>query len=479
MSKAFDFMVNLRSETVRDSFIASLKPRGYLISPAYFSASIRKELGSLVEKKHKIFLDNGNFSIIGDLKAEYKKRVLQALAPFSKKEKGNGSTTPEDLAAVTGLAWEISKRAHALVPSDKAILARQMTVEATHLIGCEDVTMACWLAMNLEPEILDIADSEYRKLNARVADRAVEILRTLPSKTAKNYYPVASAVSYDTAFDAGREFAQAGIKKVAMGFGSYTADGNYCQSVVIRGKEYELPAFVPARYVRMVLVARGFWQGYHAVARRSPEAFHFLGLGTPLFMALCSLVTKNTSEITFDATSPIADAVEGTLYVSKPAYLKIQTRKAALRLATVDKATWNCPCPFCTDFMKKYPFNYDLGLRNWRKARKETPEDKDLRPGGLLYDAYPFLSEPNKGQLKTAVSFARMGHNHWVIAEVTNKLTSEAKKGTLTRHVSKIVKNYIGNTKTDQLAKAVRLSHDIASAKDIKDFTSALARSSG
>lgn len=480
MSKSFEFMVNLRSETMKESFINCLNPQGYLVSPVYFSPAKKNKLRSLLKNNCKAFLDNGNFSIVGRIEKEFKARASKALKPFLENKKQNGEEA--NLRAcdrnavddITELAWEISHRAQDLVPTAQEILDSQRAVESTHLIGFEDVTMACWLAMNLEPELLDIENDRYRKLNSQVADRALQALHNLPPETAQNYYPVASAVSYDTAFDAGREFARRGIRKVAMGFGAYTADGNYCDGVVIKGKAYRLPLSVPARYIRMLLVARGFWEGYHDAAGFSPEAFHFLGLGTPLFMALCSLVTQKTKELTFDATSPVADAVDGTLYVSKPAYLKIQTRKIALRLATSSEATWNCPCPFCRDFAKKYPFNYSLGVENWQEVQRDHIEEEDLKPGGSLFDAYPFLSEPARGRLKTDISFARMGHNHWIIREVTDKLTAEVKKGTLKRHVSKTVKDYAENTKSKLYGDAARLALEIVSGKTIQNFTSSL-----
>ena len=47
------------------------------------------------------------------------------------------------------------------------------------------------------------------------------------------------------------------------------------------------------------------------------------------------LAAWGTKDLSYDATSPIKDAVEGSLYVSKPAYLKIRIRSIAWRLASV------------------------------------------------------------------------------------------------------------------------------------------------
>src|SRR5207245_2102844 len=121
---------------------------------------------------------------------------------------------------------------------------------------------------------------------------------------------------------------------------------NQSDFLELEGRTVSLPHRVPTRYLRTVAVARGFWDGYRAHAGASPKAFHFLGLGTPIMMPLVALCGWGTAEVTYDAMSPILDAVEGTLYTSRPAYLKVRARKVAYKLAGTPRAVWNCPCPF-------------------------------------------------------------------------------------------------------------------------------------
>jgi hypothetical protein len=249
-----------------------------------------------------------------------------------------------------------------------------------------------------------------------------------------------------------------------MGFGAYMADDNYSDHVVIRGRAVPLPAVMPNRYVRTVAAARGFWDGYKRRAGKPPLGFHFLGLGAPIMIPLVSLCAWGTRELTFDATSPIRDAAEGFFYVSKPAYLKVRARTVAMRLASGRLTRWTCPCGFCKKFISTYPFDYNAG-RNWFDlSGGATPGAVDLRPHGALYDVYPLLSEPAAGLLRQAVSFARMGHNHFAIEEITEALRTNAKTlSRLRNHVAHVVENYGTSTTSHVFAQAIRFALQFAS----------------
>ena len=473
---SFQFMVNLNADTASTQFQERLGPEGYLLAPANISPAIIKTVKSIAGENKKIFIDNGNFSLIGDLADEYRDQADKVLAPvraFEKKHKRKPSSqemSAPAIHAIKELALQVQARCHQLVPYGKTVISRQTSVDGTHFIGCEDITMATWLCLDLEHDYLGLLRDDYRSLNHRVAEQAAKLAKTLEKRIADNYYPVASAVSYDTAFDAGQEFALAGIVKVAMGFGAYSADGNFCDTVVIKDRRVALPEPLPARYLRIVLVARGFWEGYRAVAGKSPQAFHFLGLGTPLFMALCALAAQTTWEVTFDATSPMKDAAEGTLYVSKPAFLKIKTTAAAKRLVTDSTARWDCPCPFCRNFVKQYPFDYQAGVGGWKEKGRNSVVSDDLKPNGVLFKALPLFSEPNAGPLRKAVSFARMGHNHWVIGEMTDQLTDAAKKGAVDAFVKKVITGYSDRAKSQIYSRAARCALELATIQDFRNI---------
>ncbi len=137
------------------------------------------------------------------------------------------------------------------------------------------------MALNLEREYLPYTRSDYKKINEEVARRVASDRTTLPAQLASAYYPVASALSYAIAFDAGEAFAEHGLKRVSMGFGAYMADGHYSDRVIIDGRLVKLADLMPNRYLRTALAARGFWDGYRKKAGRPPEAFHFWAWAHP------------------------------------------------------------------------------------------------------------------------------------------------------------------------------------------------------
>ena len=211
----------------------------------------------------------------------------------------------------------------------------------------EDITAACWLALDLERTYTGRSRRDWARMNTTTAGRATDRLAHLPAHLRDSYYPVASAESYDTAFDAGHIFADHDLPRVSMGFGAYMADAT-TRPRFVNGRRIDFGGRLPNRYTRTVLAARGFYDGYrHATGGTPPAGFHFLGLGAPIMLPLVALAAHPASGLTFDATSPIKDALrDGVLYVTTPAYLKIRIRKSAAWLADDPTRRWDCPCPF-------------------------------------------------------------------------------------------------------------------------------------
>ena len=277
--------------------------------------------------------------------------------------------------------------------------------------------------------------------------------------------PVASAVDYNTAFDAGRAFGEVGLHRVAMGFGAYMADDHYTDHAYVGLRRLDLPEPMPQRYLRTALAATGFWAGYRSQAGRPPYGFHFLGLGAPIVMALVALAAWGSQDLTFDATSPIRDAGEGTLYLTRPTYLKVRTRSAAERLTSSPEERWKCPCPFCKRFVSAHPFDYSEGRRRWVATVRSTVEGADLRPGGALYEAYPLLSEPDPGELRTDVNLARSGHNHWALSRITQELDDAATtRESLHDFVEWVVSVYEEKTNSSHFGRAVRFGFQLAAS---------------
>lgn len=461
------FMVNMRRETVSEQFAQGLSPwgGGYLL-PGNAAGSIRALTGELIARGEDVLADNGYFDDIMRIRTRFADEADLLYQQVQNRQAELGrSVWPGELG--TGLRDEyraLAARARAegqsVTRDREGTLTKQQLTRTTRFVGAEDITMAVWLALNIEPAYISLPAKDYRRLNESVARTAVRELARLSAAEVEGYYPVASAVDYNTAKDAGRVFADAGLERAAMGFGAYMADNHYSDSVMIGRKRIKLETSMPNRYLRTALVARGFWEGYQHVKGTGPRAFHFLGLGAPIMMGLVALSSWGTPLLTYDATSPIKDAAQGTMYLSSPAPLKVRTRRLALQLASGSREAWQCPCPFCQSFIADHPFDYSTGHAWYAENPGQEPVAADLKPGGRLFDAYPLLSEPAGGPLRAEVTTARMSHNHWALVKITRGLNaSSSQHERLDAHVHGLVERYERATNAPRFGAAVRLAY--------------------
>lgn len=430
-----DFVVNLRTSTASREFRSKLRPPGYLVAPAYLTAELRRRAAGFGRRGSIIVADNGLFDDIVRLASQLE-------------HDPNHARLPQRAAA---LAATVDPRQH---------LDDELAVEPTALVGVEDITAALWIRLGLTARTLPNQRAMLRTRNRHTASVATTFATEIPDGC--DYLAVASAQDHDSAFDAGREFAAAGLTAASLGFGAFMSDDSTTTQVKIHGRYRRLPMSMPNRYLGTALVARGFWEGWRTERGDAPHRFHFLGLGAPIMIGIVTCAAARTPELSFDATSPIKDASQGTFYISKPAYLKIRTWKVAQRLVSSEAEKWRCPCPFCKSFVRQHPFDYGFGLHWQRQKKRPLIGPAALRRGGALYNAYPLLAQPSATPLGHAIDFARVGHNHWALKQVTDELAKARTSDLLENHVGGVVDAYEAATPLRHYAAAVRLAYDIA-----------------
>jgi hypothetical protein len=467
------FIYNLSRDTY-DAFNGDyLSPKAYLLAPNNATKSLADLSIELRKRRRGLLVDNGNFSEINRIRKKFKSEAAELykkVHDFEIKTLGrstrNGELPEQIQAQYLELARQVKLASDKALLDDAQMLEAQLSLNPSALIGTEDIRMASWLSLNIERAYTNESRRHYRAINHKVAKRAATLLHEIPSALRHRYYPVASAVSFNTAVDAGREFAKAGIRNISMGFGAYMADNNFVDHIKVGRKRLDFGSNLPARYIRTVAVAEGFWEGYEEILGKPPIRFHFLGLGAPIMFPLIALCCHHTSELSFDATSPIKDATRGgTLYVEKPAPLKVRIRKAAYRIAKNDGVKWDCPCPFCTDFLKQHPFNYKLGRQWFLKNNPVEVAAKDLKPNSVLFNAFPLFSEPAPhDNLRKKINFTRIGHNHWVIERILTSLKRADARNGLDVRVNNIMSKYTKNT-SPPFAKAIEISIDFVRSR--------------
>jgi hypothetical protein len=463
------FLPNLRSMTIDPGFREHVRSGGYLVPPQKATTALAQR-AARIRRVGRLMVDNGNFERIAKVAARFAPRAAKLFSKIQRREKRLGRCVEaSDLSRAQQKAYRdlADDIARAVRSSDATAenVRRQLALSPSHLVGNEDITLAVWLSLNIEEEYLGYPPRYYGSLNRSVALAAPAVGKALERGLRSRFYPVASALSYDTAYEAGRAFASAGVRRVSMGFGAYMADDHYRDHLFVGRRRIDLKGRMPNRYVRTAAAALGFWDGYRAAARRAPRAFHFLGLGAPIMLPIVALCAWGTPDVTFDATSPIRDAAEGFLYVSVPAYLKLRTRKVALAIAA-GRRTWDCPCGFCRDFQRRHPFDYEAA-KTWYARRTRTDvKPTELRPRGALYAALPLLSEPKTGTLRKEIDFARMGHNHWVLDEIVRDMRRSAgSQAKLRAHAHKVVADYAKSTDSEQFARAMTWVVNFVSAR--------------
>ncbi len=454
-------MYNLSPDTFTPAVVAGTDPFGYLLAPNNATPQLVDLAAQVRAAGLPLLADNGNFTLIGQVRAALRSEATALRDRLADVEAElDRSVRPGELPEELRRDYfDLSVRARDLA-RDRAgdgeeRLPEQLALDPTHLIGAEDITPACWLALDLERTYTGRRRRDWARMNTTIAARAAARLAQLPTSLRDHYYPVASAESYSTAYDAGRIFATHQLPCVSMGFGAYMADANFTDHAYLGRHRIDFGGRLPNRYTRTVLAARGFFHGYTTTAGHPPRAFHFLGLGAPIMLPLVALAAAGPTHLTFDATSPIKDALrDGVLYVTTPAYLKIRIRRSAAWLAADPTREWDCPCPFCTTFTTTFPFDYPTG-HAWRTTHPDRdPTAADLREGGDLYDAYPLFSEPPSGPRRDAVDHARIGHNHWALEQILHAIGHASTTSHLTDHVTTVVANYTPTT-TAPFAHAV------------------------
>jgi hypothetical protein len=419
---------------------------GYLVPPDYLTKASREFVTKL--RRTPVLVDNGKFDEVN--------LISTRLASEAAGVHTGRASRPQLDALLRRVESETS-----LVTGMS--LDEQLSLGPTGVVGAEIPTASVLLRLHLDSYVDGAARARLGRSNATVARAAALDVssHTELSSGAVTYYPVASAFDHDSAVAAGRAFAREDLSAVAMGFGAYMADDAFTDEERINGRTVKFPVGLPRRYLRTQLVALGFWQGWLEVRDSPPAHFHFLGLGAPIMLALTALATQSTEHLSFDATSPIKDAVAGTIYLDRPAPLKSRTRSLVRRILDSDNYHWDCPCPFCKAFLQEHAFD-PAGASAWR-ARNPNREltAADLAATSPLGKSMLLFSEPKGGTLRKDVDRARIGHNHWILQRLCRSIERAQSSGTLRELVTSQAENYAIAAESSRYSRAVQTALDL------------------
>jgi hypothetical protein len=471
----FEFIYNLRTETFNTRIQKFADPAGYLLSVHRFTPQMIEfclKLGR--EHNELIFADSGLFEKIRLTVEHFRSIADQLRAEVNSLENslGHNARPNEITSSIRSEYQDFTKKILSHIMDNekqidpKEILRQQQRIKPRRFICREDILLASLVGLSVEPEYLSMPKRFYSKRNSRSAtfyrktqEERFGSFRGIP-------YAVASAVDYNSAFNAGKEMARAKVSHLAIGVGAYMLDENSVDYFAKDKIIHNLNIKVPRRYLRTTLVIRGLLDGYKDTAGKAPLGLHLLGLGAPIMILLVSMIAFEVRKVSFDSTSPIKDAVIGTIYFNKPADKKVRARVLAKIFCAEPSNTWWCKCKYCKHYLPKHPFDTQKAA-SWFNAagRPEEIKASDLHGDTELARALPLFGEPIGGQLREDVNDWRIGHNHLILERLFKELNKNSRLKDLSSLVEKRVVKYRESTSASY-SEAARIGLEIA-AKNI------------
>jgi hypothetical protein len=447
-------------------------PSGYLLSVHRFTPQMI-EFCLKLRREHNelIFADSGLFEKIRLTVDHFESTADQLKVKLNSLEARLGHTPrPTEItdnirskykAFVKDISSRIDDIEKHIDPME--ILRQEQRIEPKRFICREDILLAILTGLSVEPEYVGMPKRFYSTRNRRASTFYMDTKQKKFGSFKGIPYAVASAVDYNSAYDAGKEMARAKVSHVAIGVGAYMIDDNSTDYFTKGKKIHNLNKRIPRRYLRTTLVVRGLIDGYKDIANKPPAGLHLLGLGAPIMILLVTLIASQTRRISFDSTSPIKDAVVGTIYFNKPADKKVRARVLAKIFCEDLSKTWWCRCKYCKHYLREYPFNTQKAAEWYNTAgRPEEIRASDLHGDTELARALPLFGEPTGGRIRKDINDWRIGHNHLILERLFEELNRNSEPKKLQRLVEKRVGKYRESTSTSY-SEAARIGLSIAS----------------
>ncbi len=448
----FEFLYNLGKVTHKARIGKMVNPAGYLLSVHRYTPQFINFALELNDSYDEVVLaDNGFFRKISLLIKEFKLEADALLKQVIaiEKQKDRKVRRGELPAKLTSRYRKLARKIRSTVykiekESDLThTLKKQAKIKPDRFICFEDILQASLVGLNMEPEYLSESRGFYAYRNKRSARFYKKIVDGKYGEYTGVPYAVASAVDYNSAFDAGREMAKKGITHLAIGAGAYMVDNHYMDHYYIQRKRIELGRNLPRRYIRSAYALKGLLDGYYTICADYPQGIHYLGMGAPIMILITALISQHVKTVSYDATSPIKDAVQGVLYVTKPSFLKYRSRKLALYYAKNPDDAWKCSCIYCKKFLAQYPMDYKAANRWWKTQSEDLRlKASHLKEGTPLAKALPLFSEPKGGQARKDVNEWRQGHNHIMLERLMARINKASKQNKLLHFVERKVADY-------------------------------------
>ncbi len=357
--------------------------------------------------------DNGNAKVIkdiGDLFCEEAKMACKS----------------KDVDKQKNLAYKILEHCNLAcndVENLKNVLELQKILNPTYFMCGENLTPQVLVDLNLDREELELDDDFYVNSQLGAIEQVKQTIEGKYGGYTGEPFATLHGVDYDTAFKTGSLAGKTGIiKAIATGLAGFMSDRQTTKKYWYQGewKYFKDRKSIPRKYFQSVAVAMGLIHGYQSITGTPPK-FHGLGMGSPIAILLLAYAIYETPFLAVDSSAPAKNASMGKLYVSEPAYLTLNVEKISAGLGGKDRK-WDCPCPHCQAFLKKYPLDYENAKKAYKELGRKNLKKEDLMNDSPLSKALPLFSDPPDRSLWQEIKCARTGHNYWVIDNLMQQM---------------------------------------------------------
>jgi hypothetical protein len=427
MTKRFVFVSN-----IKDPLAEKLNPfpelmEAYLLSETYSTPKSVELAGKAQAFGHLIVSDNGNFSRIKLIAAQYYEKAAIIVGKSQNELTANGRISDEMLKARLDLVLDIQNAVtlETAKLNINKIISTQLKCKPEYLIAMEDFNIPVLHLVGLLdpifPPILDLIKSfqqnttdvylKEQKGDYGFKDELAKILK----------FSVYHSHDYKSARQASTLNKKHNIEGIAISLGAPLASRNYIPNLFIANKLYTFQEKLPEAYLLSIAQIFGVIGG-----DKRNQPIHILGLGSPILIILVSLLLRKSKAISIDSTATFKDADDGTIYGSRSAYLKMDMYKVAA-YALLNNEPYTSSSPWFGWFDRQFP-------ADWVTLKQQLdikPTDditiitqKLLANPPLMEKYIPFFSPMRAGgdeHIKKA-RIARAGTNFWALRQICEEV---------------------------------------------------------
>ncbi|MFT5777999.1 MAG: hypothetical protein ACI837_000947 [Crocinitomicaceae bacterium] len=423
----FIFISNLTKITADPEHPITYKRDGYLLSEHYMAPATIKLAKEVKQRRNLLISDNGNFTRIKEIAAKHDDKGLDILNTARDEVKNNGVISADTKKRRNDLIDLIGKESEEYTDSldIENITEKQLSINPDYMIGMEDFAIPAMMMSNLmhpifEPDARQVLPYQTKTLSLYRAQEKGVYGHLNELKKVSNFL-VLHGYDYASAHQASVNSLDSPKDGIAVSYGGPMHSKRWINSLEIAGKTEVFDEKLPESYLIAQSLTLGIING-----NPSPVAYHILGVGTPILIAIIGYQLRHSSAISIDSTAPFKDAMAGKLYGDKQAYIKMDMyRVAAFHL--IEGTQFESSTPFFKSFEAEFPSDW-VGLRNKLNITSDMNPKKlgrELEEVPELVEKYiPFFSKMRGGSdaMMLNLRICRSGHNFWILRKICKKI---------------------------------------------------------